>query len=326
MCEISVIIPVYNTEKYLKKCINSILNQTFKNFEVILVDDGSKDGSSDICDDYAKKFGNIFVLHNINQGPAASRKCGVENANSDLIMFIDSDDWIEPNTLEVMFNELKTSEADIVTCLCADVYNNGKRVEHRSFQKEIIECNSFAECVYALHGTRVMNAAPWSKLYKKNLFYNIDFREHITIGEDYTMLLQLLHNASRVRMLNQILYNRMIHGRNISRSGYTQRHKAALDNYLMIRASLIRSFPEYEIEILGYHIEYEMAVITAMCRNKNFDNEVIQKLRTDLASNMKELLFQCKIPIYMKICAMMIAYIPKLFCTCFILIHKYTGR
>lgn len=324
--KISVIVPVYNCEKYIKRCLVSIKKQSYKNFEIIIIDDGSKDRSGVICDDYAKSHKNISVIHNENQGPAASRKCGIEHAGGNLVMFVDSDDWLEPDTLEVMCHELLFYDADVVTCSYVDVYNNGKRVVQRTFQEDVLECNSFSECIYEIHGTRRMNTGPVAKLYKKKLFENIDFREHITIGEDYTMLLQVLRNANKVRMLNRVFYNRRLYGGNISRSGYTQRHKLALDNYLLVRARLFDAFPKYKMEILGYHIEYEMAVITAMCRNRNFDREVIQKLRDDLSLNMKEILWKCKIPMYMKICALMIAYTPKIFCACFILLNKLTGR
>lgn len=323
---ISIIIPVYNAERYLDDCIQSVLNQTYNYTEIVLVDDGSKDKSAAICDSYANNYENIKVLHNDNQGPAASRKYGIESSNGSLVMFIDADDWIECDMLEVMARELNLSEADIVTCFYADVYNNGKRVVHQTFQESAMECNTFSESIYEIHGTRFMDTGPWAKLYKKDLFRNVDFREHITIGEDYTMLLQVLHNASKVRMLNQVFYNRRIYGGNISRSGFTQRHKLALDNYLTVRTGLIRIFPEYKTEILGYHIEYEMAVITAMCRNRNFDKEVIRKLRNDLILNKREIIFQCKMPLYMKICAVMIAYTPRLFCNCFMLISRLTGR
>ena len=323
---ISVIVPVYNAEKYLDECIQSILKQTYDDFEIVLVNDGSKDRSADICDSYAEHYENIKVLHNDNRGPAASRKCGLENAGGDLIMFVDSDDWIECDTLEVMCRELETSQADVVTCFYADIYNNGKRLVHKMFRESVIECDTFSESVYEIHGTRRLSTGPWAKLYRKNLFLNVDFREHVTIGEDYTMLLQVLRNAGKVRMLNYLFYNRRISGKNISRSGYTQRHKLALDNYLMVRNGLIDAYPEYKTEILGYHIEYEMAVITAMCRNRNFDDEVIQKLRNDLTVNGKEIVFRCRIPLYMKICAVMIAYMPRIFIILFCTLHSLTGR
>lgn len=324
--KISVIVPVYNCEKYIKRCLASIIKQSYKNFEVIIIDDGSKDQSGAICDDYAKNHKNIRVIHNENQGPAASRKCGIEHADGSLVMFVDADDWIDQDTLEVMCRELQVSDADIVTCAYVDVNNNGKRLVKQTFREGVLECNTLSESIYEIHGTRRMATGPVAKLYKKKLFENIDYREHIIIGEDYTMLLQVLRNANKVRMLNRVFYNRRIYGGNISRSGYTLKHKLALDNYLLVRMGLIDSFPEYKTEILGYHIEYEMAVITAMCRNKHFDGKVIRKLRNDLTLNMRDILWKCKIPIYMKICAAMIAYTPRLFCDCFMLCHKLTGR
>ena len=92
---ISIVIPVYNAERYLDDCIQSVLNQTYNYTEIVLVDDGSKDKSAAICDSYANNYENIKVLHNDNQGPAASRKFGIERSNGSLVMFIDADDWIE---------------------------------------------------------------------------------------------------------------------------------------------------------------------------------------------------------------------------------------
>lgn len=322
---ISVIIPVYNSERYLEECIQSVLRQTYDNFEIILVDDGSKDKSGAICDNYVEKYENIKALHNENQGPAASRRCGLEHASGSLIMFVDSDDWIENNMLEIMFKEFETSKADVVACIYVNVYNNGRQTAQKPF-KDVITCSSFLECIYQLHGTQHLNGGPVAKLYKKELFRNIDFREHIMVGEDYTMVLQVLWNASKVRMLPEVFYNRRIHGKNISRSGYTKKHKEVIDNYLAIRKKLIELCPEQKTHILTYQIGCELGVITAMCRNRNFDKEVVRKLRDDLTENIQELIFKCRFPCYMKICIIMIAYTPKLFCSCFILINKLTGR
>lgn len=326
MSRISVIIPVYNAEKYLPKCIESVIGQTYKNWELLLIDDGSEDSSGNMCDHYAEHDLRIRVIHNQNQGPAASRKCGIMHAKGDLVMFMDSDDWVDEKILEILYQEMQESNADIVTCTYKDIYAGGKIIVHQPFKEKSIECKSFAECVYQIHGTRYLMAGPWAKLYQKSCFANVDYREHVTIGEDYSMVLQVVKNTSKVRMIKDTLYNRRMYGGNISRSGYSERHRQALDNYLAIRRGLMAAFPEYSNEILGYHIEYEMAVITAMCRNRNFDREVIQKLRDDLSLNMKEIVWKCKIPMYMKICALMIAYAPKIFCACFILLHKWTGR
>lgn len=325
-CLISVIVPVYNAEDYLDACIQSVLRQTYTDVELVLVDDGSTDNSGKICDRYAARYGKIHVIHNQNQGPAASRKCGIEMAQGSLVMFLDADDWIDKEMLAVMYQELCHANADIVTCAYEDVYKNGKIVKHQPLVKEVVDWRSFSECVYEIHGARTIMSGPVAKLYKRELFAGVDFREHITIGEDYTMLLQVLRNASKIRALGKIMYHRRMFGGNISRSGYTDRHRQALDNYLQVRDGLIQAFPQYRVEILGYHIEYEMAVITAMCRNGNYDRPVIRKLSRDLRRNMKEILVKCRIPFYMKLCAVMIAYTPWIFIILFRLLHRMAGR
>ena len=106
MYKISIIVPVYNSEKYLKRCVESILSQTFRDFEIILVDDGSKDGSGGICDDYSRRFDNIHTIHQKNSGAATARNTGIDwvkkNSKSRYISFIDADDWVHPEMLEIL--------------------------------------------------------------------------------------------------------------------------------------------------------------------------------------------------------------------------------
>ena len=113
---ISVIVPVYNVEKYLDNCVQSILRQSYTNLEIILIDDGSTDKSSQLCDEYSQKDKRIIVIHKKNGGLMDAWKNGLEYANSDLIMFVDSDDWVEKNILEILYNEYLQTMADIVCC------------------------------------------------------------------------------------------------------------------------------------------------------------------------------------------------------------------
>lgn len=117
MCDekISIVIPIYNTEQYLDKCVDSVLNQTYKNLEVILVDDGSTDDSGKICDYYAAKDQRVVIIHQRNQGNNVARKNGVKIANGDYVGFVDSDDWIEPDMYQCMVDNIKKNNADIVS-------------------------------------------------------------------------------------------------------------------------------------------------------------------------------------------------------------------
>ncbi len=324
--EVSVIIPVYNTRQYLPRCIDSILKQTYSEWELILVDDGSVDGSGRICDDYTKKDPRIKVFHNQNQGPAASRYYGIEKAAGRYIMFVDSDDWLDEKMLQTMYNQIQDTGAGIICCIFKDINDNGKISHPQLFQEAYIDCYTREECMYHMHHTRYLTGSPCTKLYRKELFDDIDFCSNVTIGEDYAMIVQLAEKAERIRILPLELYFRYVRKGSISHGGYTERHKQAFDNYMRIRKELIRKYPKLESDVIAFHTEYEMAVITAMCRNDKYDQKVINKLKNDLRENMKNTLQHPVVPLYMKGCAVMIAYAHPVFVFLFRILYHMTGR
>ena len=122
--KISVIVPVYNVEDYLDRCINSIVKQTYKNLEIILVDDGSTDSSYKICNEWAKKDERIKVLHNKNEGVSKARNVGIDASTGDFIAFVDSDDYIEETMFEKLLDKQKTNNSDIVFCRVNQINNN----------------------------------------------------------------------------------------------------------------------------------------------------------------------------------------------------------
>ena len=113
---ISVIVPVYNVEPYLRKCLDSIVNQTYRDFEILIIDDGSTDGSGRICDEYAEKDSRIKVFHTENRGLSCARNLGLAEAKGEWIGFVDSDDWIEPDMYEVLIRRAEETGADVVEC------------------------------------------------------------------------------------------------------------------------------------------------------------------------------------------------------------------
>jgi hypothetical protein len=203
---------------------------------------------------------------------------------------------------------------------------NGNKHHIPYFEQEYIDCFTPKDCIYHMHATRYLTGSPCTKLFRKSLFEGIDFCKDVTIGEDYSMIVQLVQKAGRVRMLKAELYYRFVRKGSISHMGYSDRHKKAFDNYMRVRLELIDKYPELEKDIIGFHTEYEMAVITAMCRNKNYDWNVIKKLKADLRENMKLTWFNSTIPMYMKVCAWLIAYPTRLFIILFRLLYLCTGR
>jgi glycosyltransferase involved in cell wall biosynthesis len=176
--KISVIVPVYNVSRYLTKCIDSILNQTFKDFELILVDDGSTDNSGTICDDYKNKYEFIKVIHTKNCGVSNARNVGIEISGGDYITFIDSDDYIDTRFLEILYKLLMEHSADIVIGGCINIRDNINIVCDCIFSGNVI---SKSETYRKMFMQEDIDVSPCGKLYKKNLFENLKY----PVGERY---------------------------------------------------------------------------------------------------------------------------------------------
>lgn len=188
--KLSVIVPIYNVEKYLRKCLDSLVNQTLDDIEIILIDDGSKDSSPSICDEYAKKYENIIVKHIENGGVANARNVGLSCANGEYIAFLDSDDYIELNMYELMYKKAISEKFDIVGCnvdIVYPTYNN-------EISSGIFECNNEEE----LKKKILINsyAVIWNKIYKKSLIQNIKFKDKCNFCEDVDFLYRVLPLAN----------------------------------------------------------------------------------------------------------------------------------
>jgi len=201
---ISVIIPIYKVENYLRRCVDSVLSQTYSNIEIILIDDGSPDRCGEICDEYAKKDGRIKVIHKENGGLSDARNAGIEIAQGKYITFLDSDDWIHPKYLERLYNLLKATAADISVC-------NFTRTSREDVQKEESNpvINVFTNLEALEHLTDelyVQMVVAWGKLYKRKLFDGIRFPVG-KIHEDEFTTYKLLYKAKRVVVTSeQLLY------------------------------------------------------------------------------------------------------------------------
>lgn len=197
--KVSVIVPVYNSEKYLRRCIDSILSQTFDDFELLLIDDGSTDLSGKICDDYFRLDNRIKVFHKLNEGISLTRQFGVDHAYGDYIQFVDSDDWIESNMLELMYNQAVQDSSDIVGCNFWEINKDGKKEIKTYYTTK----EHFLRDVISGYWGVVWKILVKKDLYKKN---NICFPEKINGGEDYVVCVKLLTMADSVRCVDKPLY------------------------------------------------------------------------------------------------------------------------
>ena len=176
MAEISIIVPVYQVEKYIRQCIDSILAQTFTDFELILVDDGSKDNSGKICDEYAEKDKRIRVIHKENGGLSDARNKGLDNAAGKYFMFVDGDDYIAPNMAECLHNSILKADADIAACNYRYIFESDGEKDFATENKaEVLNSN---EIFYNRKNERNYGfwTVAWNKLYKREKFKSLRFR------------------------------------------------------------------------------------------------------------------------------------------------------
>ena len=203
MPKISIIVPVFKAEKYISRCVDSILKQTFSDFELIFIDDGSPDNSGKICVDYASKDKRIIVIRQENRGVSAARQKGLDTAMGEYIIHADPDDWVEPDWLEKLYKKIKEDNSDIVICDFERVYAN-KKVHYvqrpSSLHKENIIKDMLNQRIWG---------STWNKLVRKECFshYGISFNPNMNLWEDLYVMCLLIANGAKVSYIPEVLYH-----------------------------------------------------------------------------------------------------------------------
>lgn len=201
---ISIVVPIYNVEQYIHKCIESIINQTYKNIEVILVDDGSPDKCGEICNEYAKKDKRIKVIHKKNGGLSDARNFGLEEAKGKYITFIDSDDYIESTYVEKLYNAIIINDVKMAQCGIITVNNEKQEITKNGYIEN--QNKRGKDLLYDLYkGHMLENTVVWNKLYEKTLFTDLRYPVG-KIHEDEFTTYKILYNLEKVSIINDYLY------------------------------------------------------------------------------------------------------------------------
>lgn len=211
----SIIVPVYNVKKYLKRCLDSILSQSFRDYEVIVVDDGSVDGSDELCDWYAERYSRIHVIHQSNMGLSGARNTGLDHAVGEWIIFIDSDDWVEPGMMELLNMQIDAYPADLYSYNAQRVNEQGTVTERLLYavENETLSFHNENER-FLFFFDRFMQYQigweVWSRIYRRSLIEKQRLRFIPTqeiFAEDYLFTFQYLLYAKKLRFLCNICYN-----------------------------------------------------------------------------------------------------------------------
>jgi len=217
--KISVIVPVYNAEKYLSQCLDSIIHQTYCNLEILLIDDGSTDGSLEICRNYKKKDHRIKVIHKENEGPSKTRNIGIAHSTGDYIIFIDSDDYIEKNMLEEMYKAISEKEVDVVRCNIKKYMNSKEYVNENMYE---LSNRKFAgaqiEKILYHFLTHKQNLGCYSVLLLMKKEVVLSFNTNYHFMEDYEYYARLLLNIDSIYFLDQSFYHYRYNGQGLSKN------------------------------------------------------------------------------------------------------------
>lgn len=223
MPKISVIVPVYKVEQYIHECVDSILAQTFSDFELILVDDGSPDNCGAICDEYAAKDCRVRVIHQENQGVSAARNAALDAAKGEFVAFIDSDDVIDPHYLEILFNAMG-DDIDIVNCMSKWFEDGNEVICANTEEPYNIEVFDAKEALIGLYNRkRGFTAATWARLYRTEMIQTIRFPVGI-IHEDTLYTPMTYYKARKIALCNVALYHYRLRENSIVHSRFTLNH------------------------------------------------------------------------------------------------------
>ena len=265
MCRFSIIVPVYQAEKYLKECVESILNQKEQDWEMILIDDGSTDRSSEICDSFAKKYLQIRVLHQENTGPLLARCKGYEMANGKYILSMDADDRFSDQALYRIGRVLDQAEVDILIFGYKKIYESGKQTAISYCMKDKLYCDEQkTELFRELWEKNAFNLV-WNKVFRKDFLKNNlhipENLEKIKSGDDSIIVTLLLIQAERIRTIRDELYEYRIVPGSISRCFVQQKGW----DFILSRSYMLEQIQNAGLLIDGVKKDFYMGTYRSMC-------------------------------------------------------------
>ena len=274
---ISIIVPIYNVDKYLEECIESLKNQTYKNLEIILINDGSADNSEQICREEAKQDNRIVFINKKNGGAASAKNKGLKVAKGDYITFVDSDDFIEPDMIEYMVNKIKKYNSDIIQCSFINLYKNTERFKQDKIVEQRISSKDFLE----LFLTKWDSSLFWNKLFKREVIENIFFKEGRCIDDEF-FTYKCVINSKSIVISNKIVYNYRMRKSGVMKSESSQKQilKDRVD-YLYERYELVRKiYKDLDKSFLEHLLTYYLII----SKDYYSDEKLLDYMKNNLKS------------------------------------------
>ena len=281
--KVSIIVPVYNVESYLKKCLESIINQTYKNIEIILIDDGSTDNSSIICDNYQEIDKRIKVIHQENMGLSSARNKGLEIATGELISFIDSDDYVELDFIEYLYNLITNYHTDIAVCAISknSIKNKTEDIKIFNNKDSLLNLTNFSSSIKM----NVMN-----KLYRKDIIKNIKFKENV-IYEDILFNTNVFINIKNIVVSNIQKYHYLIRDNSLSNQKFSKHEYDRVNNSKYLYEKFLKKYPELKYHFKFYYYANSLGCINKQIMINKIDIKFCQKVKKEIRNDLINLLF-----------------------------------
>ncbi len=281
--KISIVVPVYNVEKYLDNGINHILNQTYTNLEVILVDDGSTDSSGRICDEYAAKDSRVRVHHKKNGGSSSARNVGIELATGEYVGFLDADDYADETMFEVLYGVMKETDCTIAQVMSRDFDEQGNMIKDGYRISGKVNYLSRSE-MFRLLMLHEGDSSFCTKLIKTDFLKQFRFSEH-RLNEDLELILKMLEKVEGVYSVEEVHYNILIRQGSNQRSGFKPHlYEAVIDNSDLAFAMMEKDFPECRVEAERFfywqRLDYLLHIpVEQMTKTNAYCRKVIKEVR-----------------------------------------------
>ncbi len=298
---ISVIVPVYNVEQYLEKCVKSILKQDYINFELFLVDDGATDSSGEMCNQFAGEDTRIKVIHKQNGGLSDARNVAIDQMKGEYVVFIDSDDYVENNYLSILYGLIKEYDVEISICNFKYISESGILLNKAYNDGEILVLNQ-KEALKRLVIGRTINTSASMKMYKTSLFEGIRYPKG-KLYEDIATTYKLFMKTDKLVYQNYSLYDYLCRTGSITKQGFTPKRLDAIENMLVMCEAIKEKYSELgdicDARIYSQYISTYSAALSG-----NADKTVINRLYQEMNKIRYNKCFKKKMKIYYKISKM----------------------
>ena len=274
MIKVSIIVPIYNVSKYLHHCIDSLISQTHDNLEIILIDDGSTDGSGEICDDYAKRDSRITVIHQDNAGSANAKNAGLDAATGHFIAFVDSDDWVESNWIEKMLAVSIENDADVVECsFLKEFVSHSENGNDSNFTSTVFKTEDY---LFNYRGNWTC-ALFWNKLYRSNILKNIRFHKERRCIDDEFFTYKAVTGAKKIVRIEDKLYHYRQRRSSVTQAPSTLYQRTTDD--IDILAERHRWMKKYYPNIAMDYLKHDVDNLLYFARSYCFDSKAIASFR-----------------------------------------------